>query len=112
MNGRDTFRILPPCARPPAMVAALLLVVLASCAAPAPVVQGTVVSVDARVLRVQDETRPRDPALAIDISHAEMGNPPAVGETVRVVYRDEGSVRRALAVMSVSRQRRMEGEGQ
>ena len=111
MNGRDAFRILFACARPHAMVAGLLLVVLASCGAPAPVVQGTVVSADARILRVQDETRPGDPALAIDISQADMGNRPAVGEIVRVVYREEGSVRRALAVMSVSRQRRMEGEG-
>jgi len=109
MSGHDAFQLLA--ARPYAMLASLLLVALASCAAPAPVVQGTVVSADARILYVQDETRPRDPALAIDISRADMGNRPAIGETVRVVYREEGSVRRALAVMSVSRQRRMEGEG-
>ncbi len=94
-----------------AMLAVLLLVVLASCGAPAPVVQGTVVSADARLLQVQDETRPRDPALAIDISRADMGSRPQVGETVRIVYREERGVRRALAVMSVSRQRRIEGDG-
>ena len=94
-----------------ALLALALLAVLGGCGKPAPVVQGVVVAADARILHVQDETRPREPALAIDISTADMGSRPVAGETVRIVYRDERGVRRALAVMSVSRQRRMEGEG-
>ncbi len=97
--------------RKSAMLVAWLLCLPAACAPPAPVVQGTVVSVDAAILRVQDETRPDQAPLAIDVSRAEMGGRPAAGETVRVVYRVVGGVRRALAVLSVTRQRRMDGQG-
>jgi hypothetical protein len=85
------------------------LFVVAGCAPPSPVVQGKVISVSATEMRVQDERRPEVEPLAIDITTAEMGHQPVVGHTVRVVYREQGNLRRALAVMDVTRQ---EGLGQ
>jgi hypothetical protein len=87
-----------------------LAMLLAACSAPAPVVQGKVLEVDSTSLRVQDETQP-DTVLAIDISTAETGGRPAVGDVVRVVYRDAGGARRALAVMNLTRQQRTDARG-
>ena len=78
--------------------------VVAACGAPAPVVQGPIVSVDAKTISLQDEMRPEGPPVVLDISTAEIGGRSAVGDVVRVVYRAEGGVNRALAVMNLNRQ--------
>ncbi|MGC8763128.1 MAG: hypothetical protein ACP5VN_05760 [Acidobacteriota bacterium] len=90
-----------------------LLALLAACAPPAPVVQGKVTSVEeqGKVILVADERRPDAPPLALDIASAEIGNAPVVGDDVRVVYRTEGGVNRALRVMNLTRQREVEKSG-
>lgn len=90
-----------------------LLVLLAACAPPAPVVQGKVTAVEeqGKVILVADELRPDAPPLALDIASAEIGNAPVVGDDVRVVYRTEGGVNRALRVMNLTRQREVEKSG-
>jgi hypothetical protein len=88
----------------------LAATLLPACAAPAPVVQGKVLAVDARTLRVEDETRPGT-AIDLDISTAEIGNRPSVGDIVRVVYRNNGRPPRALAVMNLTQQQRTEKRG-
>jgi hypothetical protein len=83
----------------------------AACGAPAPVVQGRVVSSDAKAISVEDETQPAAPPIVLDISTAEIGGRTAVGDIVRVVYRAEGGTNRALAIMNVSQQQRTEAKG-
>jgi len=110
MNG---WNVIAPVQRGVTGLVALLVVTAAACAPPAPVIQGRVVSVDPtkRQVAVQDETRPNSPPVAIDISTAEIGNRPVVGDMVRIVYREEGRSCRALAVMNLTRQQRTEGTG-
>lgn len=93
------------------LLAALLL--LAACTPPAPVVQGKVSAVEERgkVILVVDALRPEAPPLALDIATAEVGNAPVPGDEVRVVYRTEGGVNRALRVMNLTRQREVEKGG-
>jgi hypothetical protein len=90
-----------------------LLLLLAACAPPAPVIQGKVTAVEeqGRVILVADELRPEAPPLALDIASAEIGNAPVVGDDVRVVYRTEGGVNRALRVMNLTRQREVDKSG-
>jgi hypothetical protein len=78
-----------------------------ACSAPAPVIQGTVVSLDASSGRlvIQDEERKSDPPLVLDLAGADVGAPPAAGDRVRAVYRASGSINRAIAVMNLSRAR-------
>jgi hypothetical protein len=42
--------------------------------------------------------------VALDITAADIGRAPRVGDRVRVVYRQHGAVNRALAVMNLTRQ--------
>ncbi len=93
------------------LLGALLL--LAACAPPAPVVQGKVSAVEeqGKVVLVVDELRPEAPPLALDIATAQIGNAPVPGDEVRVVYRTEGGVNRALRVMNLTRQREVEKGG-
>jgi hypothetical protein len=86
-----------------------VLALASGCGAPAPVVQGKVVSTDRSILRVQDETRPGAEPLVIDVSTAEMGKLPVDGDVVRIVYRTSGGTNRALAVMNLTQQQRTEG---
>jgi hypothetical protein len=98
--------------RIPRAIAPLLLLVLAgSCVKTASVIQGKVVSVDpgGAVIRVADETKPEGTALAIDITKAEIGNPPQPGDLVRIVYKTEGSANVALRVMNLTRQKERGG---
>lgn len=81
-----------------------------SCGPPSPVVQGKVAVIDAASVSVVDELRPDAPPLVLDISTAEIGNLPRVGDVVRVVYRVDGSTNRALALMNVTRQELNEGK--
>jgi hypothetical protein len=91
------------------LVLPVALVLLGACVAQAPVVQGRVVSLEAGQLRMQDESRPGAEPLVVDITRAEVGARPVAGDLVRVAYREEGGVRRALAVMNLTRQERAEG---
>lgn len=91
-------------------VAAGLLLGAIGCRPPSPVVQGKVAAIDAKSVSVVDELSPDRPPLVLDISSAEIGNPPVVGDVVRVVYRVDGSTNRALAVMNVTRQELNEGK--
>jgi hypothetical protein len=90
-----------------------LLLLLAACTPPAPVIQGKVTAVEGqgKVILVADELRPEAPPLALDIASAEIGNAPVVGDEVRVVYRTEGGVIRALRVMNLTRQREVDKSG-
>lgn len=82
-----------------------ILLALLACAGAAPVVQGKVVAVGAGglTLSVQDELRPEDPPLVIDVASAEIGATPAVGDRVRLVYRIVAARPVALRVMNIAR---------
>lgn len=92
------------------LVLAALVVLAAACGRPAPVIQGKIIAVDAvrHVIEVEDERSPGTPPLILNIAGAEVGATPAVGDRVRVVYRERGGERRALRVMNLSRQEHME----
>jgi hypothetical protein len=92
------------------LVASGLLLGALSCRPPSPVVQGKVAVIDAKSVSVVDELRPDAPPLVLDISRAEIGNLPVVGDVVRVVYQVDGSTNRALALMNVTRQELNEGK--
>ena len=81
----------------------VLLVALYGCGEPPFVVQGTVVSYDsaAEQMVVRDETAP-DRELVLSLTGADLGAPPAVGDVVRIAYREKGSELVALRVMTVS----------
>lgn len=85
-------------------------VTVVSCGPPAPVLQGKVVVIEGRTVSMLDETQPEAPPVVIDIATAEIGNAPVVGDVIRVVYRREGDVNRALAVMNLTRQDLSEGK--
>ncbi|MEW5763615.1 MAG: hypothetical protein ACOYXN_06425 [Acidobacteriota bacterium] len=96
-----------------AFFAFLFLILAWGCVPPAPVVQGPVTAVEQEggVIRVQDEVRPEVPPIPLDIRSAEIGSAPVVGDQVRVVYRAEGEVNRALRVMNLTRQKEVEQSG-
>jgi hypothetical protein len=77
------------------------------------VIQGRVAAVEQEggVVRVQDETKPEAPPVPLDIRRAEIGSAPVVGDEVRIVYRPEGGVNRALRVMNLTRQKEVEKSG-
>ena len=89
-----------------ACVVTLVAAMLApACVAVEPVIQGKVVAIEqgGGVLRVQDELAPdRDP-LALDVTTAEIGAAPRVGDVVRIVYRAGRSSNQALRVMNLNR---------
>lgn len=96
----------------------LLLLVLGlglglACAPTSPVVQGSVVSVDrdAKTITLQDEKKPEDAPMTYDISRAEIGAQPEVGDEVRLVYRVEAGRSTALRVMNLTRQRERDKKG-
>jgi hypothetical protein len=88
-----------------AFLIGVLALVSTGCSPVAPVVQGKVVEADLRAGRlvVQDETRPGDRPLVLDVGVADIGRAPAVGDRVRVVYREAAGVNRAIAVMALPR---------
>ena len=84
----------------------LMAVIIASaCVAVAPVVQGQVVAVEqgGGTVRVQDEQALDRPPLVFDITTAEIGAAPRVGDVVRIVYRAGRTSNQALRVMNLSR---------
>jgi hypothetical protein len=86
---------------------ALLLMFLAVACGEAPqVMQGTVTSYDAgaKILVVKDVLTPH-PDLTFSLQNAEFGNEPAVGDSVRLAYRNEGGNLVALRVMSLTPQK-------
>ena len=78
---------------------------VSGCTAVAPVVQGKVVAVErgGGLLRVQDEEAPDRAPVALDITSAEIGAAPRIGDVVRIVYREGASPQQALRVMNLSR---------
>jgi len=89
---------------------ALLLIALLSawgCVGSAPVVQGKVVSAEmnAKIISVQDELHPSDVPLVFNLSQAEMGTPPVVGDQVRLVYRTTGGQNMVLRIMNLTQQK-------
>jgi hypothetical protein len=68
-------------------------------------VQGKVVAVEqgGGVLRIQDEEAPDRAPVALDITSAEIGVTPKVGDRVRVVYEARPASNRAQRVMNLSR---------
>jgi hypothetical protein len=94
----------------------LLLAVLSlglACAPPAPVVQGPVVSVDqvAKTITLQDEKRPGEAPMTYDISKAEIGAQPEVGDIVRLAYRTEAGQNVVLRVMNLTQQKERDAKG-
>lgn len=83
-------------------VAAAASLLLASCNPPE-VVQGTVVSVDAdgQELVLRDEQPPNDER-EYSIVDAALHEQPAVGDEVRIAYRQVGDTRVATRVMNVN----------
>jgi hypothetical protein len=102
-----------------ATVAAWLLLAVMSlalglaCAPPAPVVQGPVVSVDkvAKTITLQDEKRPGEAPLTYDISKAEIGAQPEVGDIVRLAYRTDAGQNVVLRVMNLTQQKERDAKG-
>lgn len=102
-----------------AKVAAWLLVAVMglglglACAPPAPVVQGSVASVDhdAKTITVQDEKKPEDAPMTYDISRAEIGAQPEVGDIVRLAYRVEDGRNMTLRVMNLTQQKERDKKG-
>jgi hypothetical protein len=90
-----------------AVIALLVAAAGITCTERAPVVQGTVTSVEGGggIVRVQDERQPEAEPLALDITTAEIGAALKFGERVRIVYREAAGANRALRVMNLSRQR-------
>jgi hypothetical protein len=95
--------------------AAVLVAMLYSgaCGPPAPVLQGKVVALteDGTHVQVADERNPEAPPVDFDISRAEIGNRPEVGDVLRVVYRNEAGTNKALRVMNVTKQAAVEKGG-
>ena len=91
----------------------ILLLLLAACSPPAPVVQGTVISVasDGKTIILKDEAKPDAEAQTFDISGAEIGAAPAAGDELRLVYRVRGGANVALRVMNITRQKAREESG-
>jgi len=91
----------------------ILLLLLAACSPPAPVVQGTVVSVasDGKTIVLKDEARLEAQAQTFDISSAEIGATPLEGDQLRLVYRAQGGTNVALRVMNITRQKAREASG-
>lgn len=83
------------------------LLTASGCVDSAPVLQGKVVSVEmnTKIISVQDELHPTDAALAFNLSRAEMGTPPAVGDQVRLVYRTTGGQNMVLRIMNLTQQK-------
>ncbi len=99
------------CAAALAFMAIMLL--FAACSPPAPVVQGTVVSVatDGKTIALKDEANPEARPQTFDISSAEIGAEPAVGDQLRLAYRAQGGTNVALRVMNITRQKSREASG-
>ncbi len=91
-------------------LAALVMAGAVSCGPPSPVVQGKVAVIEATRVSVIDELRPDAPPVVLDLSRADMGALPRVGDVVRVVYRVEGGTNQAIALMNVTRQEQNEGK--
>ena len=93
------------------LIPLLLLGWAASCVREAPVIQGKVLSVErgGAVIRVADEKNPAGAAMELDISKAEIGNPPKPEDVIRAAYRIEGGTNVALRVMNLTRQKEKGG---
>jgi hypothetical protein len=89
----------------------LLVAVAGACAEPPNVVQGVVVSYDkeSRIVVLDDEARPGQ-TMELSLAGAEIGAEPAVGDTLRVAYRDVDGKHRATRVMNISRQAELGGK--
>ncbi len=99
---------------PGATLALLSLALLfIACSAPAPVIQGKVLSVsaDGGTITLQDDMNPQNQPQAYDIREAEIGAEPAEGDQLRIVYRAEGGANVALRVMNITRQKAREASG-
>ncbi len=94
------------------LLATVLLLAALGCPTPPRVVQGTVVSCDpaSTVLVMTDELHP-DRQLSLNLAGAEVGAPPAPGDTVRVAYRDENGKLVATRVMNLTRQAEVKSGG-
>ena len=94
----------------PALLVALSVQLLCSCDRPK-VVQGGVTAYDrsSHVLSLRDELPPH-PSVELSLAGAEVGAEPAVGDTVRVAYREQGGRLTALRLANISRQAEIGGK--
>jgi len=98
---------------PAIMLALLGLLLIAGCIPTADVIQGKVTAVEpgGAVIRVQNDLAPDASPVAIDISKAEIGITPAVGDEVRVAYNLRGGICEAVRVMNVTRDKERQRSG-
>ncbi len=96
-----------------ALASVLAIVLINACAPPSPVIQGKVISVaaDGRSVVMADESNQGSAPATFDISNAEIGATPAVGDELRLVYRVQGGTNVALRVMNITRQQAREASG-
>lgn len=92
----------------PPVVVLVLLLVASACNPPAPVIQGKVVGLSAGQVQLEDERAPGASPVVLDISRAEIGSQPEVGDELRIVYKADGQVNRALRVMNITKQNAIE----
>lgn len=81
-----------------------MFLVTVHCGGSPKVIQGTVASYDAetKVLVIKDEHEPYA-ELTISLMESEVGKEPAVGEKIRVSYRDTDGQLKALRVMNLAK---------
>lgn len=81
------------------------LAILAGCADPPMVIQGTVINLNETkfTISIQDELNP-DNICEISYQSADVGVKPQPGDTVRIAYRDHDGSLLATRIMNISRQ--------
>ena len=84
---------------------AIGVILLASCATPPKVVQGTVVSYDttSNMMVINDESQPGS-TLELSLVGAEVGANSLPGDTVRIAYHEQNGKRTATRVMKIAGQ--------
>ena len=87
------------------ILAMICVTLLAACANPPKVLQGTVIRCNdtEHILTIRDELNPES-ELEISYEGADVGAKPEPGDTVRIAYRERDGKLTATRIMNVSRQ--------
>lgn len=85
------------------MILSLFFVLAIGCGQAPKVIQGTVVDykADSKTVLVKDDLQP-DNICAISIQNSELGSEPAIGDVVRISYRDLGGELSAIRIMNLT----------
>ena len=91
----------------------LVMILAASCGKAPQVAQGTVAGYDAgtKILILKNESSPHQ-ELTFSLQKAEYGVDPAVGDSIRLAFRDEGGALVALRIMNLSKQKESKKKGE